>query len=72
MADVKLAAIDPEKDPLEDSDNEKETPVAAKSPVAASTITAQDLQAPSATGKMDMVLVELKTAPSYGFTLQQL
>ena len=69
VADVKIAAINPEKDPPEDSDNEKETPVPAMSPVTAFTITAQDSQAPSATGKTDMVLVELKTAPSHGFTL---
>ena len=70
--EVKLVAINLEKDPLEDSDDEKETPLAAKSLDAAFTITAQDLQAPSATGKTDVVLVELKTALSYGFTLQQL
>ena len=71
-AEVKLAAIDPEKDSLEDMDNEKEMPVAAKSPDAAFTITAQDSKAPSATDKMDVVSVELKMALSYSFTLQQL
>ena len=57
---------------MEDTDNEKEMLVAAKSPNAALTITAQDLQAPSVTDKMDMVSVEHKTALSYGFTSQQL
>ena len=72
VADARLAAIDLEKDPLEDSDDEKETPETAKSSVAAFTVTAQDSPAPSATGKPDMVLVKLKTALSYGFTHQQL
>ena len=57
VANAKLAPVD-----MEDTDDEKEIPVTAKSPVSAFTITAQDSQAPSATGKKDMVSVELKTA----------
>ena len=72
VAEVKLAAINPEKDPLEDTDNEKETPVAAKSSDAAFTVTAHDLQAPSAMDKMNVVSVEHKMALSYSFTPQQL
>ena len=71
-AEVKMAAINPEKDLLVDTDDEKETPVAAKSPDAAFTITAQDSRTPPAMDKMDVVSVELKMALFYGFTLQQL
>ena len=47
-------------------------PVAAKSPNAAFTVTALDLQASCATDKVYMVSVEHKTALSCGFTPQQL
>ena len=70
--DAKLAAVNPEKDPLEDTDDKKEMPVAAKRPNAAFTITALDLQASSATDETDVVSIECKKASQCGFTPQQL